>query len=226
MPPTTDVAKLTPIQQLNFYNKELENSLFAWRGALTDNAKVQDVLSDASVAMGLASQILNEQKNNPNSPQAQLALRALRLAKTALEELKKRGFGSSQKVQVGSEALGATDFLDYFEPGGGLHYTNTFVNAPYQDTYFKHYFALLFSPAFKNYSQLDIIRLANTLTDAAEQGSVSIKMPFKNKAEADEFIAFAKGGGIPFCRVSGSSQEAGFVEGGRQIALLDRKSVV
>jgi hypothetical protein len=218
--PTTNVESSTPIQQLNFYNKGLETSLFAWRGALTDKTKANVVLSNASIAMGLAHGILEGQKDNLNSPQAQLALRALRLAKRALEELNTQGFGSSEKVPVGKESLSASDLLGYFAQGGDLSYTNSMANASYQDLYFKHYFALLFSPAFKDYSQLDIIRLANTITDAAEQGSVTIKMPFKTKDEADKFIAFAKGGGIPFCHVSGNPQEAGFVEGGRQIALV------
>ncbi|GEM_PF-3656123 len=223
--PSSDKAnmqKLTPIQQLNLHNKNLEASLSDWRSNLTDRNLAETCAQRTLTAMGAAVGIL-ESETNKLSPRAQLALRTIRLAKRTFEELKNQKFGDMQippQESAGDQFTTPAAALELFDKNERFKGTNTATNAAYQDMYFKHYFALLFSDSFSRYGQLDIVRLANTITNAALQGAVTIKMPFQNKDDADKFVEFAKSGGIPFCSVAGGSQEAGFIEGGRQIAVL------
>ena len=187
----------SPVQLLNRNIETLEARILEWRD---DPKKAATAAVAAAAIMGDAVLIIKDKGIPEKSPQFQLALRALMLAKRAMEELVKQGFNDAI-----SEAGNKTpqNLVDLFGTGGALKETANFQNAAFQDTYFKNYFALLFSPSFKTADKLSVIRLANALTDAAYVRSAAIKMPFNSEKDAQAFADFAKNGGIPYCKVLG-----------------------
>ena len=202
----------SPIAKLNGYNADLEASIFSWRSSAAKPDR-DKVIFSAFNAMGAAAGILDPKSKVPeSSPQYQLALRTMRLAKRTMEELNGKGFGAEAFKYPDGSAISVANAVNFFKAGGALAYTNSLQNAAFQDMYFKNYFAILFSPSFGKVDQLSIIRLANALTDAAYVRSATIKMPFSSEADAKAFADFAASGGIPYCKVTSGPEisSAGF----------------
>ncbi len=215
----TNAEQASPIAKLNLYNTDLEKNIFAWRSHPSkDNLTL--LIKLTFNAMSAAQGILNpksKDKAPESSPQYQLALRTMRLAKRTIEELNSKGFSDEAYTYPNGSVIsvaGAVAFftVDAVKGPGPLAYTNDIQNAAYQDMYFKNYFAVLFSPSFKDADNMSVIRLANALTDAAYVRSATIKMPFSNEKDAQAFADFAKSGGIPYCKVTSSPEisDAGF----------------
>ena len=215
---TGKVQVVSPIANLNKHNVELESSIQAWRNLSNSpqpditaiNKSVNNVAILAFKTIGAAAAILDpnsKDKAPENSPQYQVALRAMMFAKRTMEELDKQKFGTTEAYKYkDGPIVTVANAVAHFnkEDGkadGDYYYTTRLTNAAYQDTYFKNYFAVLFSPSLQGVDKLSATRLANALTDAARLQSATIKIPFKNKTEAKDFAEVAKSGGIPYCKV-------------------------
>jgi len=201
---TANVPAKSPIANLSMHNADLENSILAWRKS-PSNDNINKVTIFALKTIDAASLILDPAKKVPeNSPQYQVALRTMMLAKRTMEELKNQGFGTSEAFKVEGVTVTVANVVDHFKEGGTFAYTTRLQNAAYHDTYFKNYFAVLFSPSLKGADPISATRLANALTDAAYSESVTLKMPFASQAAADAFTKSASAGAIPYCSVVGA----------------------